>query len=260
MDILYSCRNCIQNSGQSVFIGKGSGFCLLHNSLICDSDLTTCKYLHRKDLPFFVVDEGQREHAAEFSGFSNMVDLNKKTPIQKTEYSQKYVWENRKFDAITNTLAQYHKSEPAWIFVEAFSGGLDGRRSLVYSSLIRRYMNHCGTWESSYRLLLEFVSDIARDPLFDNDDINCYNNVEDTKSEALWDVVFSRLSCLQEYGFHAGMEEFMWITDSLNGSLTSFDWNNLKTEMNSKKDIWIDAIIAHAREAGVFFKMQVIQQ
>ena len=51
MDELFSCRNCIQNAGQSLTTGHGSGFCLTHNSVIPDPIRTTCKFLHRKDLP-----------------------------------------------------------------------------------------------------------------------------------------------------------------------------------------------------------------
>ena len=75
MDELFSCRNCIHNSGQSLLIAEGLGFCLQHNSVIRDPDRTTCKYLHRKDLPNFVVHEGIGEHAAEFAGFPLQVSL-----------------------------------------------------------------------------------------------------------------------------------------------------------------------------------------
>ena len=67
MDELFSCRNCIHNCGQSLNVGRGPVYRLQHDSVIPDPGLITCKYLHRKDLPNFVVDEGVREHAAEFA-------------------------------------------------------------------------------------------------------------------------------------------------------------------------------------------------
>jgi hypothetical protein len=84
-----------------------------HNSVIWDSYDTTCKYLHRKDLPKFVVDESMREHAAEFAEFSGMVRLHSRQAINLIYYSQKFAWERRIFDPLTNVLAQYHKSGPA---------------------------------------------------------------------------------------------------------------------------------------------------
>ena len=88
MDELFSCRNCIHNCGQSLLIGQGSGFCLQHESVIWEPDRTTCKYLHRKDLPYFVVEEGTREHAAEFAGFPFLVSLDHEK-IDRTDSIQR---------------------------------------------------------------------------------------------------------------------------------------------------------------------------
>jgi len=64
------------------------------DSIIRDPGRTTCKYLHRKDLPYFVVDEGVREHAAEFAGFPLLVSLETKEPIEQIRYSEKLRWES----------------------------------------------------------------------------------------------------------------------------------------------------------------------
>jgi hypothetical protein len=141
MDELFSCRNCIHNPGQSLLIGQGSGFCLQHESVVWDPDRTTCKYLHRKDLPNFTVDEGTREHAAEFAGFPLLVSLDHKEPIEPIRYSEKLLWEKGTFDPIIHTLAQYYKVEPRWILISALSSGVDGRRSLTHSCLVRHYMD-----------------------------------------------------------------------------------------------------------------------
>ena len=135
MDELFSCRNCIHNCGQSLNIGRGTGFCLQHDSLIPEPGRTTCKYLHRKDLPSFVVDEGVREHAAEFALFPRLVTLDTKESIERIRYSEKRGWEDGTFDPLTHALAQYHKSSPKWVFIQAFSAGVDGHRSLAHASL-----------------------------------------------------------------------------------------------------------------------------
>ena len=98
MDELFSCRNCIQNCGQSLLIGRGAGYCVKHDTVLFYPERTTCKYLHRKDLPRFVVDEGLREHASEFGGFSGIADLLEHKPIERLHYSEKFAWERKQFD------------------------------------------------------------------------------------------------------------------------------------------------------------------
>jgi hypothetical protein len=252
MDALFSCRNCIQNCGQSLSVGTGSGFCLRHNSVIWEPDDTTCKYLHRKDLPRFVVDESLREHASEFAEFSGMVRLRSRQPVSPIYYSEKFSWERKLFDPLTNVLAQYHKSRPAWVFIESFSGGVDGRRSIAHGCLIRRYMDRCDTWKSSYRLVLASLCEIDEEPHFRKDDLR-----SDTGDEALWDLVFIRFSLLQEYGWHAGLDELYWVTDQVNGSLVEFNWPKLHEQLASLKITLTERIIRHAQSEGVFFDQPV---
>lgn len=254
MDTLFSCRNCVHNCGQSLLIGRDAGFCVKHDSVLPNPERTTCKYLHRKDLPRFVVDEGIREHASEFAGFSGIADLVDYKPVRRVFYSEKYTWERNHFDPITQSLAQYHKTEPAWIFLQAMSGGVDGRRSLAHASLIRRYMDHCGTWRSSYRFVLALVQELPTTPQFLDKDLNVENDqLIETRQEAIWDVFFAQLSGVQEYGFHAGLEPLMWATDELNGKLASLDWPGLTDELAEKSPEWTSLIIQHATHEGAFF-------
>ncbi|MFP4474844.1 MAG: hypothetical protein ACLFOY_04745 [Desulfatibacillaceae bacterium] len=255
MDELFSCRNCIHNCGQSLLIGRGNGFCLRHASVLPDPVRTTCKYLHRKDLPRFLVDEGIREHAAEFAGFSGMADLLEHTPVGRVPYSERFVWESRTFDPVTQSLAQYYKAEPRWVLIQGMSGGVDGRRSLAHGSLVRRYMDTCGTWRSSYRFVLALIEELPVTPVFRDADLNADGQAPDADMhrEALWDVFFNRLSAIQEYGFHAGQEALMWATDSLNGGLASLDWKSLSNELEDKSREWTGLVIRQADEENVFF-------
>ena len=228
----------------------------MHDSIIHEPDDTTCKYLHRKDLPRFIVGEGLSEHAAEYAKFSNLVSLSRQTPIQRGNYSEKQAWKSGSFDSITNALSQYHRTERAWVFIESFSGGVDGRRSLTCLSLIRRFMVTCGTWTSSYRLILANLQDLSERPCFSDDDLNSNDkeSIEAIREEALWEVVFARIAGIQEYGFHAGLEELMWATDSLGEALASFDWTVLSLSLQEKKHSWTDLVIKHATDEGVFFQ------
>ena len=256
---LFSCRNCIHDCGQSPLIGRGPGFCVKHDSVISDPDRTTCKYLHRKDLPRFVVDEGLREHAGEFAGFSGMADLVEHKPVDKLQYSEKFAWTNNQYDPINQGLAQYHKAKPAWIFLQAISGGIDGRRSLTHASLVRRYMDNCGSWKSSYRFMLAVVKDLGNTPFFQNTDLYADEKYIDDEviKDAVWDVFFTKLSGVQEYGFHSGIEKLMWSTDELNGSLASLDWTGLRRELEIKVPEWIELIIKSAIDEGEFFSQNL---
>lgn len=258
MDELFSCRNCVHNCGQSLLIGRGQGFCIKHESILVNSNRSTCKYLHRKDFPRFVVDEGLREHAAEFAGFSGIVDLVEHIPVERVQYSEKFYWEQKRFDPLNQSLAQYHKTNPAWILVRAMAGGIDGRRSLAHASLVRRYMDHCGTWQSSYRFVLEVVLELPKTPQFQDEDLNAEDEGpdEDIRQDAIWDVFFCRLSGIQEYGFHSGLQNLMWITDQMNGALMDLDWPALKAHIAQRTSDWIEQIIQHAKENGEFFPPQ----
>ncbi len=258
MDKLYSCRNCIHNGGQSLLIGRGDGFCIKHDSVIFNPSQTTCKYLHRKDLPYLVVDEGLREHASEFAGFSTMADLITHEPISRLRYSEKFAWKRRQFDPVNQSLAQYHKTKPTWIFLQAMSGGIDGRRSLAHASIVRRYMDNCGTWVSSYRFILGIIQELSVSPVFNDMDLN--NEDEDIgeylHEEAGWDVFFTRLAGIQEYGFHSGIEDLMWASDQLNGALVNLDWLELKSELNERTEEWTNMVIEHASKEGKFFTVE----
>ena len=238
-----------------MLIGRSVGFCVKHDSVLLQPERTTCKYLHRKDLPHFVVDEGLREHAGEFARFSGMADLLDHQPVARTPYSERFVWERKQFDPINECLAQYHKTRPAWTFLQAMSGGIDGRRALAQASLIRRYMDHCGTWRSAYRFILALVQDLPTQPSFQDKDLNAGDGEIDAalRADAAWDVFFTRLSGVQEYGFHAGIETLMWSTDELNGGLVNLDWSALSAELAIEVPKWTDLIIEHATQEGEFF-------
>ncbi len=119
-------------------------------------------------------------------------------------------------------------------------------------------MDTCETWRSSYRLVLALVDEIDEEPKFDARSILVGegDNLESAAREALWDVVFTRLSGLQEYGYHAGLESVMWATDSLNGGLSELNWGALRTELSKMRLVWTEKILGHAREQGVFFPAQ----
>lgn len=262
MDELFSCRNCIHNCGQSLNVGQGPGFCLKHDSVIPEPERTTCKYLHRKDLPHFVLDEGLREHAAEFAFFPRLVRLDTKTPIERLAYSERRCWEKREFDPLTHALAQYFKAHPRWVVIQSFTGGSDGLRSLAHASLVRHYMDQCGSWTSSYRLVLGLVEEIDATPHFADRALvrSEGTSPDEAANDALWDVVLVRLGAVQEYGWHAGLEPLMWATDSLDGSLATLDWPKLQADLSRKRAEWVEWIISHAKAHDGFFPSREFEE
>ncbi len=251
---LFSCRNCIHNAGQSLNIGTGQGFCMKHSSILDEPADTTCKYQHRKDLPHFVVDEGRSEHASEFAAFTGMVGLSDHGYRQKVFYSERYSWEHGTFDPVNNALANYHKAGRSWVYVQSFAGAVDGRRALVHGCLSRRYLDHCGTWTSSYRLALALVQEMAAPAYFGPGQLSVNGEgAERALEEARWDLFFAQLSGLQEYGWHAGVEDLMWASDGVNGGLAELDWDLVKKDLEKIGPEWTDRIIQHARDNDAFF-------
>jgi hypothetical protein len=198
-----------------------------------------------------VVDEGVREHAAEYAFYPALVSLRTGASIARIRYSEKFVWEHRSFDPLINAIAQYYKAKPHWAFIQGFTGGTDGRRSMAYAAFVRRYMDTCETWRSAYRLVLALVDEIDQEPTFGSREILADDGIG--FDEARWDVVFTRLSGLQEYGDHAGISSIMWAADSLNGGLSKLDWQLLHPELNKMRGVWTDEILEHARTNNVFF-------
>jgi len=224
----------------------------MHRSILHNPHRTTCKYLSRKDLPSFTVDEGVKEHAFEFAIFSSIVDMPTMEPVERNHYSEKQAWLTKSYDGLTQNLAHSYKIKPTWVFVESLAGGNDGRRSLAHACLVRRYMANCQTWRSSYRFVLALVQELPGTPHFEDDDIVSMAGADGAR-EALWDVFFARISGVEEFGFHAGLEELMWATDRLNGSLSKFDWISLKLDLEARALEWTALIVKHAQDEQVFF-------
>jgi hypothetical protein len=116
-------------------------------------------------------------------------------------------------------------------------------------------MDHCGTWRSSYRLVLELVQDIGVKPHFTKANLLIVDgdDPEAVSDDALWDVVFTRIGAIQEYGWHSGLERLMWATDELNGALVSFDWKELQPQLVEFSELCTKEIISHAKAEDEFF-------
>src|SRR5439155_26054190 len=142
-----------------------------------------------------------------FALLPGMARLGTHEPIPHLAYSERFVWDRRLFDPVTHAIAQYEKIRPRWVFIQGFSGGVDGRRSLTHASFVRRYMQNCGTWTSSYRLVLGLLQELDVKPEFAPAEV--LDDGASSEEDARWDVVFTRIAALQEYGWHAAIEEML---------------------------------------------------
>jgi len=259
---LFSCRNCVQNPMQGTTFGHGHGYCLHWGSVIREPGTTTCKYLHRKDLPNHIVDEGTREHAAQFAHVAGPADLITEKQILRKRYSEKYAWDSHHFDPSLHAMAMYHRADESAEtagnegkarFIQAFVGSNDGRRALAYASLVRRYMHHCDSWTSSYRLVLAIVEETVSEAVVPVAELLGAGSEEDRRAAAGWEVLYCRISGLQEFAWHASLEVLRHPLSSVYGSIADMDMNGVRSSLATLKSSWRDQIIAKAKAEGEYF-------
>jgi hypothetical protein len=101
----------------------------------------------------------------------------------------------------------------------------------------------------------KLVEEIDVQPLFDPRALirSSQTSESEAAADAAWDVFFVRLSALQEYGWHAGLEALMWASDSLNDGISELDWPRLQNELSGQRESWIKLIIDHAKRHHEFF-------
>ncbi|WP_131196767.1 hypothetical protein [Lichenihabitans psoromatis] len=112
-------------------------------------------------------------------------------------------------------------------------------------------MANCDTWVSSYRLVLALVQSIGSPTAFQASDVLEEGN--DAVTNATWDLFFVRISGLQEYGFHSGLEKLIWATDALGSAFIELDWSAMQVVLTEMRSIWTETIIRHAKDEGEFF-------
>ena len=254
----FSCRNCVQNPMQGNAFGRGEGYCLQWGSVLPQPERTTCKYLHRKDLPRHLVDAGTAEHAKEFAACTGPTNLLTGAALRRIPYSEKHKWDTNTFEPTLHAIAMYHRGDAAetapagkWRFIQGFGGSFDARRAIAYSSLVRRYMHHCDSWDSSYRLVLAQVEDIGAPIAVPKEDLLSDNGMGERA--AFWEVFFAQLSGLQEFGWHASLEVLRTPVSGLGPAVAQLDWDAVCEAVRPLRAQWQAAIIAKARSAGEYF-------
>ncbi|WP_437581297.1 hypothetical protein [Sorangium sp. So ce887] len=245
---LFSCRNCIHNPAQGLTLGPGAGFCLTWGSILDQPEQTTCKYLHRKDLPMFLARDGIREHEDEFSQVAYMADLETHAPLVPRAYDSDDVPDAERLDNVTRAVAAYHALDSApdttvqrrSLTLATFAGAADGRRAMMYASLVRRVLASGAPARMWTRRVLDLLDEIDTDVLFRAADLLEAGGA----AAARWEVAHARLSCIQEFGWHAAREELMYPMMELGAHVAEEDWNGFLLALGRLKGSFRDVVIA----------------
>jgi len=191
-----------------------------------------------------------------------MTDLTTKRRLETVRYSERHTWEHHEYDPQLNAVATYHRrgddsdeeSAQKWRMIQAFAGSIDGRKALGFASLVRRYMHHCDSWWSSYRFILGVIDEIDYEVFFRSDDLKGEADVpdEEMRDLASWEVFYTRLSGIQEFGWHASIEALKFPMTELHSHVGGA-WNKLKPILKEVKRSWEDMVINIAKQEGRFF-------
>ncbi len=255
----YTCDNCLSNPTQYHEVGTKTGFCLKHDCLLKNSSHTTCHFFRRKDLPFFLAEEGHKEHSSEFPENDGIVFYYAKYPEPVKKYSERHVWVTNTYDPYLHEVAIYHRTNKKWVFIQAFMASRNPIKSIMFSSLTRRYIRQCGSQQDNYRLILSMSNDLKEKTDLRIEDFILeisYEEFTELKEHYLKDIKLMQLYAIQEYGMLTGNEDIMWISDELNGSLFS-SWKEFFSGVSQLVPIVNSYIIESARQRGTFFPQDV---
>lgn len=255
---LFSCRNCIHNPAQGLTLGRGPGFCLQWGSIVADPEQTTCKHLHRKDLPMFLVREAMEEHAEELSGAVAMVDLATHAPIAPRAYDERDLPQAPRLDLTTRAVAGYHAAASAREatpiqrvgLIATFAGATEARRALVHACLVRRAMLSDLPRSLWLQSVLDLVQELDQRLAVDAGDVvGAAGEPEQiARAAALWETGLARLSGLQEYGWHAAVETLEYPMQELGASVADQDWAGFLLTLGRLKQGFREQILRRETE------------
>ncbi len=258
----YTCDNCLYNPLQYHEIGTSTGFCLRHDSILKNSQHTTCHFHKRKDLPFFLYEDGMNEHAAEFPENIGIVFYYAKYPVDTKKYSERHVWLTNTFDPYLQEVAIYHRTQTKWTFIQAFSASRNPIKSIIFSSLTRRYIQQCGAKNDNYRLILSLSHDLRETVDIHIDDFIFeirHEDYVDLRDHYLKEIKLLQLYAIQEYGMLIKNDDIAWITDELNGTLFA-SWNEFFKGVASLVPLIQRYVIDSSQKRGTFFPQDWVEE
>lgn len=251
----YTCDNCLYNPTQYHEVGTKLGFCLKYDCLLKNATHTTCHHFNRKDLPFFLAIEGQEEHAAQFSANDGIVFYHARHPEPIKRYSERHVWVTNTYDPYIQELAVYHRTSKKWPFIQAMMVSRNPIKSIMISSLTRRYIQQCGQKADNYRLVLSLTNELKEMIDLRLEDFRLEFSYEEylgIKDTYLKDLKLLQLYAIQEYGYLTENDEITWISDELNGALF-LSWKEFFASVIQLVPLVQTYIVNAAVKRGTFF-------
>jgi len=206
-------------------------------------------------LPFFLSQEGHAEHASDFSENEGIVFYHARYPEQTKKYSERHVWITRSYDPYIHEIAIYHRTNKKWVFIQAFMASRNPIKSIMFSSLTRRYIQQCGSRQDNYRLILSISNDLGEKTDLRPDDFILdisHEEFADMKEHYQKEIKLLQLYAIQEYGMLTENDDIMWISDELNGSLFS-SWEEFFSSVSQLVPVINSYIIDSAQKRGTFF-------
>jgi methionine synthase II (cobalamin-independent) len=75
---------------------------------------------------------------------------------------------------------------------------------------------------------------------------------DEMREQAMWEVFFTRISGVQEFGWHASIESLKYPMTELHEYIGD-KWEKLKPALRGAKQSWTETIIELAKSEGRFF-------
>lgn len=194
---LFSCRNCIYNPAQTTVrpIGQDVGYCATYKTFLYDAHLTTCRHLHRKDCPEYLVLEGIEFHREEFPeqrrplSLENDIDELLTVPLAEPRLEEH---RTELMEAVIRTA----EAKTKWRSISITSHKNEMLHQNAFASFVRAYPENAVHWKSYRRFMGEIVQQLGR---LTSDETGFSVRFEDTGSARL-DVLWNFISSLQEHG------------------------------------------------------------
>ncbi len=170
-------------------------------------------------------------------------------------YSERHVWLTKTYDPHLQEVAFYHRSGKKWTFIQATMASRNPIKSMMSSSLTRRYIQQCGRKRDNYRLILSITNDLREMIDLQISDFRFELLSEEylrVKEIYLKDLKLLQLYAIQEYGYLTENEEITWISDELNGTLF-LSWKEFFASVIQLAPLIQSYIVDAAKKRGTFF-------
>lgn len=239
---LYSCRNCIFNPAETTSYPpqSGMGFCTIYKVNLPHSHVTTCRHLHRKDCPQFLVMEGIEQHIREFPerrSPSYLYDHGEaeyliNLDMREVGYGEKFR------NGILNKITAASKLGEKWVLIDEISQNREIVYQNSFASFVRGYPPAATGWSSYKQFMVKSVTLLGQfgETYFD------VGNGFKRKNEVKTEVMLNFISTIQEHGWRLQDNRLMEIDLRVADSLLNNKFSQVSGWFKENQYRIIDAI------------------